>query len=190
MEIWPSDLTFGIIGYNFDRPGVGGRLKLSPEDFEVVEIDKNSKQALPFPPQKMHDHGDGGGLYLVGRVWKRGMDHSRMVRQISRAFGVEQCDVSTAGIKDKQAITVQLFSVYQPRKKVSDPMQIADGLEVDGFSWYREKIYPGRSLGNRFNITIRDADVFDVSITDDFKKFIDNGVINYFGYQRFGEKVN
>ena len=186
MEKWPSDLTFGIIGFNFDRPGVGGRLKISPEDFEVIEIDKKTKQALPYPPQKMYDHGDGGGLYLVGRVWKRGMDHSRMVRQIAHAFRVEQSDVSTAGIKDKQAISVQLFSVYQPRKKVSDPTQIADGLEIDGFRWYREKIYPGRSLGNRFSIIIRDVDVYDKSITDDFKQFVDNGVINFFGYQRFG----
>jgi tRNA pseudouridine13 synthase len=186
MEIWPSDLTFGIFGYNFDRPGVGGRLKLSPDDFEVVEIDEVTKQALPFPPNKMYDHGDGGGLYLVGRVWKRGIDHSRMVRQIAGVFGVEQADVSTAGIKDKQAVTVQLFSVYQPRKKVSDPIQIADGLEIDSFSWYREKIYPGRSLGNKFNITIRDTEVYDESVIDDFNKFGEDGLINYYGYQRFG----
>ncbi len=186
MEIWPSDLTFGMIGFNYNRPGVGGRLKQSPNDFEVIEIDELTNQALPSPPEKMYGHGDGSGLFLVGRVWKRGIDHSRMVRQIARAFGVEQSDVSTAGIKDKKAITVQLFSVYQPRKKISDPMQIEDGIEIDSFSWYREKIYPGRSLGNRFNIIIRDVEKYDESIIEDFSNFVDKGVMNYYGYQRFG----
>lgn len=185
MEVWPSDFDFGIFGHEFTSP-IGGVLKQSADDFFVTEVDSQTHRPLPRPPAQMYEHGDGGGLYLVGRVWKKDIDHAHMIRLLSKTFRVEEKDISTAGIKDKRAITTQFFSVYQPNKIVQDPMQIGDNIEIDGFSYYREKMYPGRMSGNAFEITIRETVGLDQDKLDNFGSFLDGGILNHYGYQRFG----
>ena len=46
-------------------------------------------------------------------------------------------------------------------------------------------MYPGRMEGNEFEITIRDANVKQ-EVLDEFTDFVENGILNYYGYQRFG----
>ena len=185
MEVWPSDFDFGIYGYEFSNP-IGGVLKQSPADFVVTEVDSRTNRPIPRPPKEMYVHGDGGGLYLVGRVWKKNIDHAHMIRLLSKTFRVGEKDISTAGIKDKRAITTQFFSVYQPNKTVQDPIQIGENIEIDAFSYYRERMYPGRMAGNAFEITIRETRQLDQDKLDEFGTFLENGVLNHYGYQRFG----
>ncbi|MCY3410804.1 MAG: tRNA pseudouridine(13) synthase TruD [Candidatus Heimdallarchaeota archaeon] len=185
MEIWPSDLDFGILGYSFSSP-IGGKIKQQPEDFLVTEIDSITNRPLPRPPKPMYEHGDEGGLYLVGRVWKRDMDQAKMFHHLKRIFKVQETDLSTAGIKDKKAITTQLFSVFQPNTIPNDPLQVTPGLEIDSFSYYRERMYPGRMAGNAFEIIIRECDTLSTKNLDAFLEFTNNGMLNYYGYQRFG----
>ncbi|MHA2172149.1 MAG: tRNA pseudouridine(13) synthase TruD [Candidatus Kariarchaeaceae archaeon] len=184
----PSDLDYGISGFNYHGFPIGGRLKREFSDFIVTELDTDGVP-IAFPPDPLRKKkSEDGGLFLIGRSWKMGIDHGRMVRKIAKAFGVSEADVSTSGIKDSKAITVQLFSVYQPRKHLSDPFQFDVGLEIDGFYYAREYLWPGSMGGNKFDITVRNTRTINEEHLDPFAKWISQGVLNYYGYQRFGSQ--
>src|SRR5436190_5239911 len=80
-----------------DVPGVGGRIKAVPEDFEVEEIPA-------YEPS-----GQGEHLYLW--VEKRDMGAEYFVRQVAQRLGVPPGEVGTAGLKDRRAVTRQWVSV-------------------------------------------------------------------------------
>lgn len=189
MKKWPEDSDYGIMGYTWRGRSIGGRIKANLDDFLVNEIDPMTKLPIAFPPEKLnHSSTKEGGLFLIGRVWKRGIDHARMIRLVAKEFGVKEDDVSTAGIKDAKAVTVQLFSVYRPRMKVKDPTQPCPRLEIDSFHYSREYIWPGAMEGNKFDIIVRNANKIEINSLEDYKKFVSNGLLNFYGYQRFGSK--
>ena len=80
-----------------DLPGVGGRIKSVPEDFEVEEIPA-------YPPS-----GQGDFLYLW--IEKRDMGAEYFARQVARRLDVPVGEVGTAGLKDRHAVTRQMVSV-------------------------------------------------------------------------------
>src|SRR6478609_7934167 len=80
-----------------DLPGLGGRIKASPEDFEVEEIPA-------YEPS-----GSGDFLYLW--IEKRDMGAEYFVRQIARRLDVPTSEVGTAGLKDRRAVTRQMVSL-------------------------------------------------------------------------------
>src|SRR2546423_944685 len=103
-----------------DLPGIGGRIKAQPEDFEVEEIPA-------YPPS-----GSGDFLYLW--VEKRDMGAEYFVRQVARRLDVPVGEVGTAGLKDRRAVTRQMVSV--PARAESRQAQL------DGDGWLRQ-VLPG-----------------------------------------------
>src|SRR5262245_22710009 len=98
-----------------DLPGVGGRLKTVPEDFEVEEVPA-------YQPG-----GSGDFLYLW--VEKRDMGAEYFTRQVAKRLGIAPGDVGTAGLKDRRAVTRQFVSVpvaIEPRL----PQLEGDGIRV------------------------------------------------------------
>src|SRR5215469_10508267 len=80
-----------------DLPGVGGRIKTMPEDFEVEEVPA-------YQPA-----GQGDFLYLW--VEKRGLGAEFFIRQVARRLDVAPGEVGAAGLKDRHAVTRQWLSV-------------------------------------------------------------------------------
>src|SRR5450631_2924555 len=80
-----------------DLPGIGGKIKALPEDFEVEEIPA-------YEPS-----GTGDFLYLW--IEKRDMGAEYFTRQIARRLDIPVGEVGTAGLKDRHAITRQMVSV-------------------------------------------------------------------------------
>src|SRR5438067_13929550 len=95
-----------------DLPGIGGRIKAEPEDFEVEEIPA-------YAPS-----GQGDFLYLW--IEKRDMGAEFFARQVAKRLGVGPGEVGTAGLKDRRAVTRQLVSI-----PVSAEPRLAQ-LEGDG----------------------------------------------------------
>src|SRR6266852_3510474 len=79
-----------------DLPGIGGKIKTIPEDFEVEEIPA-------YEPS-----GQGDFLY----VWieKRDMGAEYFTRQIARRLDMPVGEVGIAGLKDRRAVTRQMVS--------------------------------------------------------------------------------
>ncbi len=125
-----------------DLPGVGGRIKAVPEDFEVEEI--------PAYPAS----GQGDFLYLW--IEKRDMGAEYFVRQIAHRLDVSIGEVGTAGLKDRHAVTRQMVSV--PARAESRLAQLdGDGVRLLNVSRHGNKLKPGHLHGNRFRILVRDA---------------------------------
>lgn len=155
-----------------DRPGVGGRIKAAPEDFEVEEIPA-------YEPS-----GEGEHLFLW--VQKRDVGAEYFARQIAKRLGLVPGEVGAAGLKDRHAVTRQWVSVpatAEPRLAALD----GDGITLLRTSRHVNKLRPGHLRGNRFRVIIRDvvsdADERAAPILDRLRQ---NGLPNFYGPQRFG----
>lgn len=161
-------------------PGTGGRIKPRPEDFLVEE------QPLYEPC------GEGEHLYLF--VEKRSQTTTDVARRIGRMFNVHRSAVGYAGLKDKHAVTRQLFSVHQP-----DQARREKGIERFEFTPFKllwaephtNKLRRGHLAGNRFIIRIREVEAAAVLPAKRVLEQLEQrGVPNFLGQQRFGARWN
>jgi tRNA pseudouridine13 synthase len=154
-----------------DLPGVGGRIKSVPEDFEVEEIPA-------YDPS-----GSGNFLYLW--LEKCGMGAEYFTRQVAHRLGIPVGEVGTAGLKDRHAVTRQWVSV-PANAEPQLPKLEGDGIRVLNVSRHSNKLRPGHLRGNRFRITIRDITA-DVDIQPILERIRALGLPNFYGGQRFGK---
>src|SRR6516162_5208600 len=157
-----------------DLPGIGGRIKQTPEDFEVEEIPA-------YEPS-----GSGDFLYLW--MQKRDMGAEYFVRQVAQRLGIAFGEVGTAGLKDRHAVTRQMVSV--PARAVNRLNDLAgNGIEVLKVGRHGNKLRPGHLRGNRFHVLIRGAEPraaeLLVPILDRLRRL---GFPNFYGGQRFGRE--
>jgi tRNA pseudouridine13 synthase len=155
-----------------DFPGVGGRIKSEPEDFEVEEIPA-------YQPCGQGDH-----LYLW--LEKRGMGAEFFVRQLARRLDISTAEIGTAGLKDRHAVTRQMVSV--PLRAETQLAQLeGDGIRLLSVSRHGNKLKAGHLHGNRFRILLRgtapDAAERLPPLMDKLRA---EGWPNYYGPQRFG----
>jgi len=161
-----------------DIPGTGGVIKQRPEDFLVDET-------AAYQPS-----GEGDHLYLY--VEKRNLSTLEAARILAGHFGVAPETVGFAGMKDRVAITRQLFSVHAPGKKPEDfPQLDHERLQVQWADRHSNKIRLGHLTGNRFSIRIRGVGVGQVrSAKASLDRLATLGMPNRFGPQRFGRTLN
>jgi tRNA pseudouridine13 synthase len=153
-----------------DLPGIGGRIKASVDDFEVVEIPA-------YAPC-----GQGEHLYLW--VEKRSLGAEYFIRQLAQRLNLAPGDVGTAGLKDRHAVTRQMVSVpYSAEANL--PRLEGDGIRLLSVSRHTNKLRPGHLLGNRFRILIRDVEHAD-RLGPILERICTNGLPNFYGEQRFG----
>jgi len=153
-------------------PGIGGRIKVQPEDFEVEEIPA-------YEPSGQGDH-----LYLW--VEKRDMGAEYFARQVARRLDVPAGEVGTAGLKDRRAVTRQMVSV--PARAEPNLAQLdGEGIRVLRVSRHGNKLRPGHLRGNRFRVLVRDADPAAAGLLPPVVERVRReGLPNYYGPQRFG----
>jgi tRNA pseudouridine13 synthase len=165
-ESCPPLLTAGI-------PGVGGRIKQEPEDFEVEEIPA-------YEPS-------GAGEHLFLWIEKREVGAEFFTRQVAKRLGIAPGEVGTAGLKDRHAITRQFVSV--PATAEANLGQLdGDGIRLLHVSRHGNKLRPGHLRGNRFRILVRDADpAASASLTQILDRLRTEGMPNFYGPQRFGK---
>jgi tRNA pseudouridine13 synthase len=154
--------------------GIGGRLKERPEDFLVDEI------------SDIEPVGYGEHLWLL--VEKRDATTAEIARDLARHCGVAPGAVSYAGIKDRRAITRQVFSVHVPGRDASKfPAFEHPRAGVLGVRQHTSKIRRGQLAGNRFSIRVRGVEpTAAVAAKRVLDELAERGVPNRFGSQRFG----
>lgn len=154
-----------------DLPGIGGRIKTVPEDFEVEEIPA-------YQPC-----GQGEHLYLW--IEKRDLAAEFFVRQVARRLEVPVSDVGTAGLKDRRAITRQWVSV-PVRAESRLPQLEGNGIRLLAVSRHGNKLKPGHLQGNRFRVFLRDVQAAAERLPPILERLKQQGVPNFYGPQRFG----
>jgi tRNA pseudouridine13 synthase len=153
-----------------ELPGVGGRIRVRPEDFEVEEVPS-------YEPCGSGDH-----LFLW--VEKRGMAPEHFARTIAQRLGISPGAVGTAGLKDRHAITRQWVSVPKECEPNVGKLD-GDGIRVLKTGRHTNKLKPGHLRGNRFRLLVRDADR-SVNVDTIHDRIRTQGLPNFYGPQRFG----
>ncbi|MCB9175814.1 MAG: tRNA pseudouridine(13) synthase TruD [Caldilineae bacterium] len=164
----------------FGPPPASGRIRSTPEDFEVIED-------LGFEPS---DDGD----YVILRVRKREANTQWVARQIAQVADVPPKHINYAGQKDRYAVTEQSFSILLPGGGDPDWSRLAaePGIEVLDARRNRRMIRRGGLAGNAFTIVLRELAGPDGSPVDRqavearLTALRERGLPNYFGPQRFG----
>jgi tRNA pseudouridine13 synthase len=156
-------------------PGIGGKLRKTPEDFQVDEISI-------LPP------ADPEGKFVIAKVWHRNWEANRLVRRLGSNLRIGRAKVGFAGTKDGRSVSTQLMSFNAPIEAVQS-LAIPD-VEIHDAYRARRMISIGDLVGNRFKIGIADIDagVDAKAICDSVKAKLDSigGFPNFFGIQRFG----
>ncbi|MBV0923771.1 tRNA pseudouridine(13) synthase TruD [Halomicroarcula limicola] len=205
-EAHPIERAVGMDYYVSDADGVGGRLRVAPEDFRVTEL-----EAFDVAPV---DADPGGYPHVVCRVELRDWDTNDFAGALSDRLGISRERVSWAGTKDKRAVTRQLFSVDG-----IDPGDVPelDGADIEVIGRAGRPVLFGDLAGNAFEIVVRDAELPENAgpVVADLRAFAGGdgeesgdggdesasadaeslpegemtaGVPNYFGQQRFGSR--
>lgn len=148
-------------------------LKATAEDFQVDEV-------LDIPLS-----GDGEHLWLW--VEKRGLNTEDAARRIAKAAGVALRTVSYAGLKDRQALTRQWFSIQLPGK--ADPDLSAaqsDTLRILKTTRHKRKLQRGAHAANGFTLRLTQLVADKEGLQARLEMIARQGIPNYFGAQRFG----
>lgn len=159
-----------------NRPGVGGKIKVNPEDFIVEEI------PLYLP--------SGQGQHVYVNIEKRGLSTYAAVKQIARALNVPAKDIGYAGLKDAQAITRQTISINGVTLNAVEALNLS-GIKILSVNRHRNKLKTGHLIGNRFIIRVRDVPKDAIPTAEAILATLtEQGVPNFFGEQRFGARGN
>ena len=148
-------------------------LKHTAEDFQVNEV-------LDIPLS-------GSGEHLWLWVEKRNLNTEDAARRIARAAGVPAKAISYAGLKDRQALTRQWFSLHLPGK--ADPDLAAaegDDLRILERTRHSRKLQRGAHSANGFIIRLTALQADHEALEQRLRQIAAGGVPNYFGLQRFG----
>jgi tRNA pseudouridine13 synthase len=157
-------------------PGIGGRLRETPEDFVVEEI-------AAYEPS-------GAGEHVYVWIEKRDVATPAAANAIAAALGVKPRDVGWAGMKDKRAITRQWLSLPTPVTPEQAMAIDVPGVTVLAATRHGNKLKTGHLRGNRFTLRVRgvhDADSAAARAAQVLRVLAEPpGALNGFGEQRFG----
>ena len=161
------DSQIGILVYSTKFPGIGGKIRIEPEDFQVSElISEKSKKSISV------QHG-----YAVYKLKKKKIDTNHALSGIFRQKGIR---LKSLGLKDASAVTEQFVCSGNKGKPIENFSSDKYSLEHLGF--VKKPLSKKDMIGNHFKLKISDCQNKLESFTEYHK------ILNFYGYQRFGSK--
>ena len=162
------------LNYFYGKPTTHGLYKQQFEDFVVIE-----ELGFEFT---------GEGEHVLVYLEKKDCNTVFVAEQLAKYVGISVKNVSYAGLKDRQAVTQQWFSLHMPGKETPDFSKFdLAGCRILQITRHNKKLKIGALKGNRFEIILR-------NLTDNIEPKLNTikqyGVPNYFGEQRFGRDQN
>jgi tRNA pseudouridine13 synthase len=154
-------------------PAGRAQLRTTPEDFFVQEW--------------LGWDADGVGDHLLLKVRKRGANTLWVAKQLARLGKIDPRDVGFAGLKDRDAVAEQSFTVPARSAIGESWVGVAgEGFEVVACARQRRKLKRGALKGNDFTIALRGFSGDPQILEQRLQAIAVAGVPNYFGPQRFG----
>ena len=156
-------------------PLFAARIRTTPSDFEVTE-----ELGYEFSGDGEHDY-----LYIE----KIGANTEWVGRQLAQFADVPPKDVGYSGLKDRNAVTRQWFSVPRWNSPAWGDLDI-EGVCILDTQRHLKKLRRGAHKRNHFSIVLRGENLAQHhgSMDDRLAAIISLGVPNYFGEQRFGRE--
>lgn len=187
----PATIDFAAVTNSADlpqpmKPPIKQALyKAKPEDFVV-----NERLEVDFTD---------AGEHLWLHIKKSGINTAYLAKLLSEWANIPLRDVGYSGLKDRQAVTTQWFSLRLPKKQKPDsdfaPVDIKEHetVKIIAEHWHNKKLNRGTHNANQFVITLRDIEFAKdqtlgdkSSVEQHLQTISETGVPNYFGPQRFG----
>jgi tRNA pseudouridine13 synthase len=161
------DSQIGIAVYSTAFPGIGGRIRVEPEDFQVAEmISEKAKKSIT----------DQSG-YAVYKLKKKKIDTNHALSGIFRSKGIK---LKSLGLKDASAVTEQFVCSGNAGKAAANFS--SDKYSLEHLGYVKKPLSKKDMVGNHFKIKISDCQNNLESFTEHDK------ILNFYGYQRFGSK--
>ena len=171
-----KDWSFDHWQYLYGKPLASAHFKSIPEDFVVTEN-------LGFELT-----GEGENLFLC--IEKRELNTQQVCEHLAKFFKKRLRDIGYAGLKDKQSVSRQWFSVQMNVTQTPELSGVeTDSIKLIEHKRHNKKLKIGALKSNHFTIRLRQAD--DLKHVEQKLSLIKHsGVPSYFGLQRFGFKGN
>lgn len=171
----PGEQSLGLGFFATSTPGVPGRLKVRPQEFQVREV-----SLYPLP--------DAAGPFTVLRVESSGWEQHELAGRLAARLGLPAHAVAWAGTKDRRAVAERLMSYRgePPSGELGLPnVRLLDAYRA------RSGLVLGHHFGNAFRIRLElepatpDPDAALQATLDALQA--QGRFPNFFGPQRFGE---
>lgn len=156
------------------EPAANARIRCRPEDFRVSE-------ELGFELS-----GEGEHVFL--HLQKRNLNSLELVQRVAALSGVPERDIGLSGLKDRNAVTRQWFSVGMAGRREPDWQALEAGGDVQLLERGRHsrKLRRGVHRANRFSLVLRNVSGDRADLERRLQLVRQQGAPNYFGEQRFG----
>jgi len=129
----------------------------------------------------------GRGDYLLLTIKKHDLSTWRLLNIFKDATGADDREIGYAGLKDKNASTIQHISLPRKYEKMLKYIT-TDRIEILNKEINHLPIKVGQLKGNAFRIVLAQISPDDAKRFDKIgQKMSQDGFPNYYGYQRFGE---
>ncbi len=148
------------------------------------EFEQNEKDFIvdEIPHVKYKNSGN----FLILHIKKIEMTTWDMVAVFAKLLNVPAEKIGYAGLKDKHATTTQYISVEAKYEKAIKKFRHKQ-IKIIGTHRHSHSIRMGDLAGNRFHIKLYGVDNIEAGRIEKLtRKIQQNGLPNYFGYQRFG----
>lgn len=168
--------------------GTGGTTKAVPEDFIVREITGNGialELQKSYSGKDLNEEEVTDGRFCTFVLEKRNWNTINALLTIAKRLGHGRKSIGYSGIKDRNALTVQLASIFGADPEALMHTRIKD-ITING-AWRSNGIQMGSNLGNAFSIRITGIENNDVEQTIGE---LGGRMPNYFDAQRFGSRLN
>ncbi|MBI5440128.1 MAG: tRNA pseudouridine(13) synthase TruD [Deltaproteobacteria bacterium] len=128
----------------------------------------------------------GEGEHAALRVEKAGLATRDVALRVAGRLKLPPSAVGYAGMKDRDATSIQGFTVTGVTEEQARSAFEAEGCRVLSASRHRNKLRLGHLVGNRFRALLRGTDA--AAAREILGELSARGAPNYFGPQRFGAK--
>lgn len=160
------DSQIGILVYSTKYEGIGGKIRVSPNDFQVSEI-------ISQKSQNTINSQEGYAVYVLQ---KTKIDTNHALSDIFRKKGLR---LKALGLKDSNAKTEQFVCCGNKGQKIDDFSTEKYSIKKIGFT--KKPLSKKDMIGNHFKIKISESIRYPDFIEHD-------KILNFYGYQRFGSK--
>jgi len=151
---------------------VDAYFKHSPDDFIVTEI-------------PLYEFS-GEGEHMVLKVRKKNLATWDMLEILADTIGCKVRDIGYAGLKDKNALTIQYISIHKDYKEQIEKFDHPQ-IKILETVYHNNKIKMGHLKGNKFFVRIKRVNELDKrKLESALQQIVTYGMANYFGFQRFG----
>jgi len=150
---------------------------------------KQSKDDFVVTEEPLYEFS-GEGEHLILKIRKKDLATWDAIEILADFLGCSTREFGYAGLKDKNAMTIQSISIHKRFEEKLDTFTHAN-IKILEKTYHNNKIKTGHLKGNHFFIRLKRVNLVDArKIETILGKIVTYGMPNYFGFQRFGIEGN